>query len=42
MEEVNPITQFYFAMGIRKLERLLLGSKDDPRGRGEGEKKRKC
>ena len=28
--EVNPITQFYFAMEIRELERRLLGNKDEP------------
>ena len=28
--EVNPITQFYFAMEIPGLERRLLGNKGEP------------
>jgi len=27
--EVNPITQFYFAMGIRGSEKLLLGNMEE-------------
>jgi len=33
--EVDPITRFYFAMGIQGWARRLLGNNDGPRGRGE-------
>jgi len=37
--EVNPITQFCFAMGIRGLAKLLLGNMEGAR---EGNEKCKC
>ena len=38
VEEVDRITQFYFAMEIRGLERRLLGNRGEPRGRGGSNK----
>jgi len=39
MREVNPTTQFCFAVEIRGSARLIFGNKDEAR---EGKKKRKC